>query len=121
MDNNSNILHSNICGNKIVKVIFIHDYIQLVFDNNSVLNLNNKVTIDLSDNQPDCRTSLMLDDVNLIENNIVKNIIIKSNEYFKIILTNDICIEMSMRHEDYNGPEAFEFYDKELMIIDDGE
>ena len=99
----SNVLYNNICGNKIVKVVFIHDYIQLVFENKGILNLYNKTT--------------MPDDINLIENNIIKNYVL-NDKYLKLILNNEICIEMSMKHEDHNGPEAFEFQNDETIIVE---
>jgi hypothetical protein len=100
---NSNMLYNNICENKIVKVIFIHDYIQLIFENKGVLNLYNKIT--------------MPEDINLIENNIIKDYVLNNN-YLKLILKNEICIEMSMKHEDYNGPEAFKFQNGEIIIVE---
>ena len=102
--NSDILLYNNICGNKIIKVIFIHDYMQLVLENKGILNLNNKVT--------------MPDDISLIENNTIKDYVLKNNKYFKLILNNKICIEMSLRPEDYNGPEAFEFTNGEIWIVE---
>ena len=100
---NKELLENNICGKKIVKINYIHDYLQIFFDDNSILNLNNKVT--------------MSGNIDLVIDKIIKNVIL-NNEILKLISVNDFVIEMTMKHEDYNGPEALEYYNGDLIIIE---
>jgi hypothetical protein len=97
------LLYKYICGRIIVKIIYIHDYMQIYFNDNGILNLYNKTIINGDDN--------------LFINKTVKDIFTIKNKLI-IYCNKDLFIEMSILDKDYMGSEAFEYNDhKDITII----
>jgi hypothetical protein len=101
--NNNNLLRKNIIRKKIINIKYIHDYIQIFFNDNGVINLFNKTIVKGNEN--------------LFINEIVNNFII-TKEKLIIYCNKNLFIEMSMLEEDYMTPEAFEYNKNGLIIVD---
>ena len=99
---NYEYLAKNIIGKEVEKIVYIHDYFQLIFDDGSILNLYNKITTFVN--------------VELIIGKKVFDVILDDEELEIKILSN-LNIRMSMKKEDYNSPEAFEYNYGDLIII----
>ena len=96
------LLKNNLYGKKLIKIIYIHDYVQLYFDDGSILNLYNKIKI--------------VDDIDLIIGKTIEKVKL-NNKKLQLIFADSLVIEMSMKDEDYIGQEAFEYNSGSLLII----
>jgi hypothetical protein len=96
------LLYKYICGRIIIKIIYIHDYIQIYFNDNGILNLYNKTIINGEDN--------------MFINKIVKDIFTIKNKLI-IYCNKNLFIEMSMLDKDYVGPEAIEYNNEDITIV----
>ena len=96
------ILYTIFYGRTISTFIYIHDYVQLILDDNSILNLYNKIVVD--GNSSD------------LINGTIKNFML-NDEKLHISIGDGVSVEMSMKAADYNGPEAFEYHKNNTIII----
>ncbi len=90
---------------EIVAITFIHDYFQIIFKNESILNVYNKYEILWTQDSRKLIYSKVIS-VNL------------SKEKLTILLNNSCSIEIWLEDDDYNWPEAIEliFPDKQILI-----
>ncbi|MDR0322122.1 MAG: hypothetical protein LBI28_11510 [Treponema sp.] len=97
-----NLLYKNIYGKTITKINYIHDYMQIYFNDNGILNLYNKTMINENEN--------------LFINKAVNDIFTIKNKLI-ISCNKDLFIEMSMLDKDYVEPESFEYNNKDITIV----
>ena len=97
-----NRLENMIIGNKILKIVLIEDYIQILFSNGSILNMYNDVAFSHQYQQ--------------YSNEIVEDFVI--SDLLMCIKVDGKEISMGMKEDDYSTPEAFEFHsgDSELIV-----
>jgi hypothetical protein len=97
------LLYKYIHGKIIIKIIHIHNYMQIYFNDSGILNLYNKTIIN--------------GDENIFINKTVKDIFRIKNKLI-IYCNKDLFIEMSLLEKDYVGPEAFEYNNKDIIIVE---
>ena len=88
-----NLLY-NLSKLTITDVIAIHDYVQIILEDGSILSLFNKITL-LGSNS----TIYTIKGCKIIS-------VEQDASSFKLYITNNICVSMNLKSADYNGPEA---------------
>jgi hypothetical protein len=98
---NNNLLCNNIIGKIIVEINNMHDYIQIKFNDNSILDLYNKTKIN---GEKEVFLNKTVEDFILTENSL------------RIYLNDEISIEMNMEDIDYEGPKIFEYHNNFIIV-----
>ena len=96
-----NDLEDRIRGKKIIDILKIHDYLQIIFEEKVILNLYNKTSSFAKEDFLGYSAEIILDDN--------RQLVVKSK--------NDVELFMSLFDQDYDGPEAFSFHDSDGTTI----
>lgn len=89
---------SHLVYKKIQEVRVVEDYLQLVFINNSVLNIYNSYRYN-----GECISSIKTQEIISINEN---------NEQITLSFSNKFCLIISLKDDDYKSPEAIELIKK---------
>jgi len=92
-------------GAKVKKTEEVYDYVQLYFDDESILNIYNRFTINDKKNQ---KISTVLD--------LIVIQIIETEDIVTLNFSSNRKIAISLKDEDYSGPEALELIDPNGQI-----
>lgn len=87
-----------LCGRKIQKIEYIHDYVQLIFDGGEILNIFNALTVQGC--PPEDLSQFLGSELCFVS-------VSKNSVSFVFNGGKSVCVGMS--DEDYRGPEAIEY------------
>jgi hypothetical protein len=98
------------------QVVFVHDYIQLVFQD-TYFNLYNRVTVHRGGCTLSASDSGFADELRRLIGQRVIDISSEEGQFSALKFEQGTQVAVSLRAEDANGPEAFELGDNEGLCV----